>query len=160
MGRLQACSVVAALAICVVAAAALVTRQIAPAALQRLDPARSMVLMPFALTALFFALFPMGPGPDFWKRAVICAAVGVGVSIPSGGAMFVVLRRGAAMNPRLAGSATGLFAGLVGMVVLELHCPVLEPLHIVCSHVGALILTTLGGFLASAFAQTANRSAA
>jgi hypothetical protein len=160
MGRLQACGVGLAVAMCAVIAAGLLVRQIVSAALHRLAPTRSIVLMPLALTGLFFALFPIDPGADFWKRAAVCGAVGVGTSLPAGGAVFMLLRRGAVMHPRVAGSAAGLFAGLVGTLVLELHCPILEPLHIVCSHVGALVLTTLAGLLASAFTHPGTRSAA
>ena len=40
------------------------------------------------------------------------------------------------------GLAGGLFAGLVGTAVLEIHCPNLDAWHILIAHLGVLILFT------------------
>jgi hypothetical protein len=59
----------------------------------------------------------------------------------------MVLRRGAVLSPGLTGAATGLFAGLVGTSVLEIHCPNLNGWHILVSHLGVAILCALAGLV-------------
>lgn len=38
---------------------------------------------------------------------------------------------------------TGLLAGIVGVTVLEIHCPNLDRMHIVTSHLGAAVTVVL-----------------
>ena len=159
MGRSAASLILAAGAISTAIAASVLTRQIVPASVQRLAPARAVVIVPVALASLFLGVFPIHPGADFWKRAAVCTAIGLAAALPAGSAFIRLLRRGGVMRPRLAGSAAGLLAGLVGMVVLEVHCPILEAVHIVCSHVGPLVIAILAGFAAAPLALGSNRSA-
>jgi hypothetical protein len=60
---------------------------------------------------------------------------------------WLMLRRGAILSPILTGTVTGLFAGLVGTSVLEIHCPNLDAWHLLVSHLGVAILCALAGLV-------------
>jgi hypothetical protein len=60
------------------------------------------------------------------------------------------LRRGAAQSPKLMGATIGGFAGLIGVTVLEVHCPNLNLYHILVWHLGVLLLSALGGLALAA----------
>jgi len=56
---------------------------------------------------------------------------------------WLVLRRGCSLNPVSQGMMTGLLAGIVGVTVLEIHCPNLDRMHIVTGHLGAAVTAVL-----------------
>jgi hypothetical protein len=160
MNRVQSCLTVAALAVCAGITIGSLNRQTVPGSLHAFAPGRSIAVILIGLGLAFLAVFPLHPVPHFWKTDAVCLAIGLGLAIPAGGALFVVLRRGAIMNPRLAGCTAGLLAGLVGVTVLEIHCPIIDGLHIVSSHIGALAIATLTGALTAKFAESKGHRAA
>jgi hypothetical protein len=153
MNRVQSWLTVGALAVCAGMTIGSLSRQTVPGSLHPFSPARCIVVILIGLGLAFVAMFPLHPAPDFWKTDAVCLAIGFGLAIPAGGALFAMLRRGALVNLRLAGCTAGLLAGLVGVTVLEIHCPIIDRLHIVSSHIGALALATLAGALAATFAE-------
>jgi hypothetical protein len=67
------------------------------------------------------------------------------------------LRRGAAQSPKLMGATTCGFAGLIGVTVLEVHCPNLNLYHILVWHLGVILLSALGGLALGAAVQVVGK---
>ncbi len=149
MDRWQASLILFAIVVCTSATIVSLARQAVPARLHVFAPDRVVAAIPVGLALLLLVFLPVIPAADFWKRAAVCAGVGLGLAMPAGAASFAVLQRGAVMSARLAGCTAGLLAGLVGFTVLEIHCPILEPLHAMTSHAGVLVVAMMVGALAT-----------
>jgi hypothetical protein len=149
MNHLQAWLILFAIVVCAAATIVSLARQVVPARLHSFAPERVIAFIPVGLALLLLIFLPVDPAPDFWKRAGVCIAIGLGLATLSGSALFVVLRRGAVMSVRLAGGTAGLLAGLVAFTVLEIHCPILDPLHAGTSHTGVVVLAVVAGALAA-----------
>jgi hypothetical protein len=98
-------------------------------------------------------VFEFGDATRFWARGWACLGMGVPFALLAVGPFWVVLRRGAILSPRAAGSAAGLLAGLAGTSVLEIHCPNLDLSHILVWHVGLSVLGSLCGLGAGVVAE-------
>jgi hypothetical protein len=59
----------------------------------------------------------------------------------------LLLRRGFAVNSTAAGLAQGTLAGLAGVTMLELHCPIFEAPHVLVWHIAVLPVCGLVGVL-------------
>jgi hypothetical protein len=92
-------------------------------------------------------LFQFQHEQNFWGNGWACIRAGTPIGILAAVPIWLVLRRGVLLAPSLTGAATGLFAGLVGTSVLEIHCPNLNASHILVSHLGVAILCTLAGLI-------------
>jgi hypothetical protein len=121
--------------------------QMVPGSLHRIPPST----LPFAV-ALAFAtatvlLFRFQQERHFWPAAWWCIRTGTEFGALAGVPLWFVLRRGAVLSPSVTGLATGLFAGLVGTTVLEIHCPILDAWHILLAHLGVAVFCALGGLV-------------
>jgi hypothetical protein len=65
-----------------------------------------------------------------------------------------LLQRGYLVSPRETIVLYGFFAGLVGVAVLALHCPIRNSLHVLVWHLGALVLTGFVGLLMGKFIES------
>jgi hypothetical protein len=97
-----------------------------------------------ALDAALFHDYALGA---FVPQGVRCLRAGLVVAIPAGVASWIVLRRGFAVNPSSAGLAAGTLAGLAGLTMLELHCPILLAPHVMVWHTSVVPLSALAGAL-------------
>ncbi len=91
------------------------------------------------------AVFQSRQESAFVSKGLLCLSVGLKYAIPGALLSWLWLRRGATLFPRLMGATAGGFAGLIGITVLEVHCPNLNLYHILVWHLGVLLLSTLGG---------------
>jgi hypothetical protein len=99
-----------------------------------------------ALDAALFHDYALGA---FVPQGIPCLRAGLVVAIPTGVASWIVLRRGFAVRPSSAGLAAGTLAGLAGLTMLELHCPILLAPHVMVWHTAVVPLSALAGaFLA------------
>jgi len=118
---------------------------ILPGSLHRIPPA----VLPFAI-ALAFAtatvvLFEFQPELHFWAAAWWCIRTGTVFGALAAVPLWLVLRRGAVLSLVMTCLASGVFAGLVGMMVLEIHCPILDVWHILFAHLGVLLILATAG---------------
>jgi len=125
------------------------TAEATPGSPRRIPAAWLPVLGSAVLTALFAALFHDWHAVRFVPRGVACLTAGVVTAMPAGLGAWLLLRRGVAVNPVTAGLAAGTLAGLAGVAMLELHCPLFEAPHILVWHTAVVPLCALLGALAA-----------
>jgi hypothetical protein len=104
-------------------------------------PAGVLLLVAVAMMAVFHSRVEKA----FVSSGLLCLGAGLKYAIPGAVLTWLWLRCGAAQSPKLMGATTGGFAGLIGVTVLEVHCPNLNLYHILIWHLGALVLSVLGG---------------
>jgi len=121
-------------------------RQMTPGAAHTRDTAAWGAGLLLLLAVLVAVLFRPQPESTFLADNVTCFIGGMKFAIPAGVATGLVLIRGAGLMPRLAGAAAGALAGLAGLAVLEIHCPILNVYHIVVAHISVVLACSIGGF--------------
>jgi hypothetical protein len=122
-----------------------VVRQMRPAA----KYARSSALVSagiFILLLLIMTfLFQRAHESAFVRHGLGCFRTGMTFAIPAAFLFALLLLRGAALSPALTGATAGGLAGLVGLAVLEIHCPNLNVYHIVVWHVSVTLVCVVAG---------------
>ena len=121
------------------------SRQMVPASLSHIPPLWLVFGIVITLAVLFLVALPGETSPDFWKEGWPCFSIGIGFALAAGMLYLVVLRRGAVTDLHLTGLSAGLLAGLSGLTVLEIHCPILESAHALAWHLGAVAVAALAG---------------
>ena len=122
-------------------------QQMVPGTRHRISPRLLPVCITISLMIAMVLLFQFQYERNFWRNAWACIRAGTPFGVLAAVPVWLVLRRGAILSPALTGAATGLFAGLVGTSVLEIHCPNLDAWHILVSHLGVAVLCTLAGLV-------------
>ena len=102
-----------------------------------------------ALAAVFGLLFDDYRMEGFVPLGVACLKAGVLLALPAGVATWWLLGRGFAVNSAAAGLAKGTLAGLAGLTMLELHCPIFQAPHALVWHIAVLPVCGLAGMLVS-----------
>jgi hypothetical protein len=86
---------------------------------------------------------------NFVSAGVACLIAGIEHAVPAALLGWLLLRRGLAVNLMAAGLAAGTLGGLVGLAVLELHCPNFEAAHVLVWHTAVVPLSAgLGALFA------------
>jgi hypothetical protein len=124
-------------------------RQMTPAA--GYSRGAAMLAGSLFLWLLVFMLLVFRPMPEagFVHDAEGCFRMGMLFSIPAAIMVAWVLSRGAALHRGLAGATAGGLAGLTGLAVLEIHCPILNLYHILMGHVSVAVVCALLGYIFS-----------
>jgi hypothetical protein len=122
-------------------------QQMIPGSRHRISPRLLPVAITISLTTAMAILFQFQPERHFWENAWACIRAGTPFGVLAAAPIWLLLRRGAVLSPTMTGAASGLFAGLVGTSVLEIHCPNLAARHILVSHLGVAILCALAGLV-------------
>ena len=120
---------------------------------------RSFVLWIAALAVLGVVmgiLFSDHSTVGFVASGVPCLTTGAISALVSGVLGWRLLRRGYLVNPRETILLYGFFAGLVGIAVLALHCPIRNSLHFLVWHLGAMILAGIAGLLVGNYIENAD----
>jgi hypothetical protein len=139
--------VFSALVISAVLLAISMVRQMVPGSRHIIAPAVVIVAIPVALTLVIEAMFRSQQEPTFLATGMMCMKNGLTYSIPAGFLLWLVLRRGAVLYPKLSGAVAGGLAGLAGLTVLEVKCPDLNAFHILVWHLGVVVIGSAGGAL-------------
>ena len=119
--------------------------QMAPGSRHRIPPALLAPGIAIFVAMVMAVLFQIQQEENFWRNAWVCIRAGTLVGALAAAPLWLVLRRGAILSPRMTGTAAGLLAGLAGTSLLEIHCPNLDASHILLSHLGAAIVCALAG---------------
>jgi hypothetical protein len=147
MTPLQIIAILSALAVSTGLLADSLVHQMVPGSRHRIPPTLLPVAITISLTIAMAVLFQFQHEQKFWGSAWACIRAGTPFGVLAAVPFWLMLRRGALLHPTMSGAATGLFAGLVGTSVLEIHCPNLDLWHILVSHLGVAILCALAGLV-------------
>ena len=128
-------------------------RQIVPGARLLVSPRLLVAAALAAMAVIFFVLFRPNPEPAFVATGLVCLRIGLTFAIPAGVLAWLLLRRGAILNPALTGLTVGAFAGCSGFSVLEVFCPNLNVNHILAWHLGAAVVSVLLGLAVGRMAE-------
>jgi hypothetical protein len=147
MTPLQIIAILSTLAVSTGLLADSLVHQMVPGSRHGIPPRLLPVAITISLTIAVAVLFQFQHERNFWGNAWTCIRAGTPFGVLAAVSFWLMLRQGAILAPALTGAATGLFAGLVGTSVLEVHCPNLDASHILVSHVGVAILCGLAGLV-------------
>jgi hypothetical protein len=98
-------------------------------------------LLPVSAIIISAADYWQGEGLKTDMSGAVCTAWGVMFSLIAGGALTLLLRRGAPTSPERAGLLSGVAAGSVGIFAETLHCPFNDIVHIGLWHGLAVIVS-------------------
>lgn len=134
------------LAILVWLAATARVAEVTPGSRRRASPESLLAVVTLALLAVFAVLFRDYHTHHF-LGGVACLKAGLLDAIPAAIASWLLVRRGFAVNPVASGLVAGALAGLAGVVMLELHCPNFEALHVLLWHTAVVPSAAAAGAL-------------
>jgi hypothetical protein len=119
-----------------------------PGSRRRVASGTMLIVSSLALFAIFAVLFRDYRTDHFLSQGIVCLVTGLLHAIPTALASWLLLRRGFAVNPVTSGLSAGTLGGLAGVIVLELHCPNFQALHILVWHIAVpLVSAALGAWL-------------
>ncbi len=98
--------------------------------------------LPFVLAALpmahgAHAASLEGAGADLVPRALECFASGVGAALPVLLLLVALDRGGQTQRTRVV--FAGLAAGMAGVMALQVHCPITQPVHLLSGHASVVV---------------------
>jgi hypothetical protein len=100
-----------------------------------------------AFEGLFFVLLPDYRLGHYLHSGLICLRAGLLCALPAALLAPLLLRRGYVVAPVSTGAAVGVGAGLVGLTVLEFHCPIETFPHVAVWHVAIMLISAAIGAL-------------
>ena len=133
-------------------------RQMVPGSKHAIAPATLPLAIFAALMLMMATTFRWNQESDFIAGGLMCLKNGLAYAIPAAFLLWLTLRRGAILFPKLMGATAGGLAGLIGLSVLEVNCPNLNVFHILVWHAGVVLISSLGGALVGALAEFIERS--
>lgn len=140
--------VFSALCFLILVAAPEVVRTVIPGSRRRLSSGSLLATAVSAMAAVLFLCFRELHTTRFLHAGLVCLTLGSLTAAFTALFLCIVLRRGFAADAGSAGLAGGTLAGLVGVTMLELHCPNFETAHLLVWHVGVLFVSAgLGAVL-------------
>lgn len=142
MSPLQAAVMLAAVGSGATLTAYSLVSQIMPGSLHRIHPLILPLAVILSLVLATVLLFQFQHERHFWAASWWCIRTGAKFGALTAVPLWLVSRRGAVLAPITTSLAGGLFAGLVGTAVLEIHCPILDAWHILFAHLGVPIVFT------------------
>jgi hypothetical protein len=133
------------------------SRQMTPGSYHRIRPGSLTVVLAGACLLAYGGLFPWAMDSRFLANGFRCVSAGLALAIPPGVCVWVLMRRGAILSAGLAGATAGLFAGLLGALVLHFGCLLLQAPHVVLWHGAVPVGSAALGFLLGRLAGWRNR---
>lgn len=122
-----------------------VVGQMIPGSRRVLSPMAGVFIVVVLLSAMASLLFPDFGIRDFIHQGIPCLRLGTLCALPAAGLAGYAMKRGFVTDPFQASVAGGALAGLLGIGVLALHCPILNASHIIAWHVAVIAVTSFIG---------------
>jgi hypothetical protein len=133
-------------------------RQMVPGSKHAIAPATVPLAIFAALILMMAATFRWRQESAFFAGGPMCMKNGLTHAILAAFLLWLTLRRGAILFPKLMGATASGLAGLIGLTVLEVNCPNLSVFHILVWHGSVVLISSLGGASIGALAEFINRS--
>ena len=111
-----------------------------------------------ALLGVFAVVFQNYDMDQFVPRGLVCLRAGLLFAIPAAVALVLLVRRGFVTNLPGIGMAVGTVAGLAGIGVLEVHCPIFNAAHVMVWHLGVVAISAGAGWALGKLLQRARQS--
>jgi len=153
MSPIQSVAILCALVLSAGLLAWSLVNQMSPGSLHRLSPEVLPLTIAACLAVVIAVLFHFYGEDHFWVRIGNCLKMGTPVGLLAALPLWLLLRGGAVLSPKLTGLAAGMFAGLAGATALQIHCRNVEAAHILLSHLGLAVLASFAGFLLGLIAE-------
>lgn len=118
----------------------------------------ALAMSTLALLSAFALLLHDYDTRNFLAEGVPCLVAGLACAIPAAVVIYLFLRRGFVLDWPAAGLAAGTLAGLAGIAMLEMHCPILKAPHVMFWHVAVIPVCGMAGLLLGAVAQSVRRN--
>ena len=134
-----------------------IVREMVPGSKHAFAPAVLLVAILVVLMMVIAAAFRSQQESAFLASGVMCMKNGLTYSMPAAFLLWLILRRGVILYPKLIGAVAGGLAGLAGLSVLEVNCPNLNVFHILVWHGGVVAISSLGGALLGAAVESVER---
>jgi len=131
--------------------------QMVPGSKYALAPVGLPIVILTALLIVLAVSFHRRAEPAFVADGLVCMKNGLTSAIPAVVLFWLLVRRGAMLNPKLIGAAAGGLAGLTGLTVLEINCPNLNVFHILVWHWGVVLVSSGAGALLGAVVERIER---
>ncbi len=122
-------------------------QEMIPGSQRKITPRWTIVAAMLSLALLAWLLFQNFNLDRFVPLGIPCLRLGVICAVISGALFWLIVRKGFFSSPVAAWAAVGFFAGLAGVAVLALHCPIQNSAHIIVWHLGAMAVGGVGGAL-------------
>jgi hypothetical protein len=132
------------------------SRLMTPGSYHRIRPESLTALLAGACLLAYAGLFPWAMDGSFLPNGFRCVSAGLALAVPPGVCVWLLMRRGAVLSAGLAGATVGLFAGLLGALVLHFGCVILQAPHLVLWHGAVPVASAVCGFLLGRFAGWRN----
>jgi Negative regulator of sigma F len=121
--------------------------RVIPGSRQHVGAGTLLTIGSAALLGVFALAFRDYGTDHFIAAGVACLRTGLLLAIPAGCLSWLLLRRGFAVNPVAAGLVGGMFAGLCGVTMLELHCANFQAPHVLVWHTAVVPASAAAGAL-------------
>ncbi|MGI8987984.1 MAG: NrsF family protein [Bryobacteraceae bacterium] len=141
----QRFSMYGVISICAFFFAATVAGQMIPGSRRKHDPWRVILRSLLYLAAITLVVFQNFDRARFVARGIPCLRLGSICAAIAAACLYAVIRNGFVTSMFQAGAVTGAFAGLAGIAVLALHCPIHSAAHVLAWHLSVMLLAALGG---------------
>jgi hypothetical protein len=148
MDLLERCLIFSELIILAFLAGTEFVKEMIPGSRHYVSPGALLGFGSGALLGVFALLFRDDHTDHFFSIGIVCLLAGLLHAIPAGLLCWLLLRRGFAVNPVSAGLVASILGGLVGVGMLELHCPNFQAAHVLVWHTSVVPLSgALGAFM-------------
>jgi hypothetical protein len=154
LSTLQRSLIFPSLVVFVSLSAAVTVAERLPGARRRLAPGGLLAIGSTVMIGVFAVVFHDYGTERFVAQGTTCLKAGLLTAIPAVLVVWLLLRRGYAVNPASAGLGVGMIAGLAGLLMLELHCANFEAPHVMLWHMAVVWVAGAAGAL---LARTAAR---
>ena len=134
MSAIQASIMFSVLAVLFVLVAYVCLNESIPGSRRILSPPVLVTVCCSGLAAVFILLFRDYTIQRFVSQGIPCLRAGLLHAVAAALGVWWILRRGFAVNPVASAFIRGALAGLSGVLMLEIHCPNFETLHLIVWH--------------------------
>lgn len=157
LSLVQRAGVFATLTACAAVLAVSMVGQMVPGGRYAFAPTALPIMTLTALLIVLGVEFQPREETAFVANGFMCVKNGLIYSAPAVFLCWLLVRRGAMLDPMPIGAAAGGLAGLMSLIVLQISCSNLNLFHILVWHWGVVLISTGAGALLGAAVELVER---